>query len=131
VLEDVNLRNVKQGKREAWDLLSDIIDIPAFPKTTCASIERLILLEHTTPYDNLEGGRWASGGGIPGGVDGLGGRFEMYPPAILLNPSASTYLNTTTIDYTRTESDNENCELSSQVRSIGLRDAQLSMNNGP
>ena len=44
--------------------------IPAFPKTTWASIERLILLEQTTPKESFEVGLAASGGGIPGGVDG-------------------------------------------------------------
>jgi hypothetical protein len=38
-----------------------------------------MLLEHTTPIDNLLGVRRAEGGGIPGGVTGLGnngnGRF--------------------------------------------------------
>jgi hypothetical protein len=42
-------------------------------------MERLMLLEHTTPIDNLLGVRRAEGGGIPGGVTGLGnngnGRF--------------------------------------------------------
>lgn len=31
-----------------------------------------MLLEQTTPYDSFEGALCASGGGNPGGVDGLG-----------------------------------------------------------
>jgi hypothetical protein len=48
--------------------------LPAPPRTTCASIERLILLEQTTPNDNNEGFFLvAVGGGNPGGVDGRTG----------------------------------------------------------
>jgi hypothetical protein len=35
-----------------------------------------MLLEQTTPKESLDGWWYASGGGIPGGVAGLGGRFE-------------------------------------------------------
>lgn len=45
-------------------------NVPALPKTKWASIERLMLLEQTTPKDNFDFGRKASGGGIPGGVEG-------------------------------------------------------------
>lgn len=44
--------------------------LPAFCKTTCASMDLLILEEQTVPKDNLDGRRRAEGGGIPGGVDG-------------------------------------------------------------
>jgi hypothetical protein len=37
-------------------------------------MERLILLLHTVPYDNLPAGRYAVAGGIPVGVEGRGGR---------------------------------------------------------
>jgi hypothetical protein len=37
-------------------------------------MERLILLLHTVPYDNLLLGRYAVAGGIPVGVEGRGGR---------------------------------------------------------
>ena len=35
-------------------------------------MERLILLEHTTPNDSFDSGRCAVGGGTPGGVMGRG-----------------------------------------------------------
>jgi hypothetical protein len=35
-------------------------------------MERLMLLEHTTPKESRDGKRCASGGGTPGGVDGRG-----------------------------------------------------------
>jgi hypothetical protein len=44
--------------------------VPAFPNTKCASIERLILEEQTTPKDSFDFSRYASGGGTPGGVEG-------------------------------------------------------------
>ena len=44
---------------------------PAFDRTTCASIDLLMLDEHTTPNDSLDCFRPAEAGGIPGGVDGL------------------------------------------------------------
>jgi len=47
---------------------------PAFPSTTCPSIERLILDEHTTPNDSFDSLRFDDGGGNPGGVDGRGKR---------------------------------------------------------
>jgi hypothetical protein len=46
-------------------------------------MERLILLEHTVPYDSLDFVRAASGGGIPGGVCGLGSLLGTYPPAMV------------------------------------------------
>lgn len=46
-------------------------------------MERLILLEHTTPYDSLDFVRAASGGGIPGGVCGLGSLLSTYPPVMV------------------------------------------------
>jgi len=46
------------------------LSLPAFCKTTCASIDLLILEEQTVPKDNFDGRRRAEGGGIPGGVDG-------------------------------------------------------------
>ena len=42
---------------------------PAFCNTTCASIDLLMFDEHTVPNDNFDGCLFASGGGIPGGVD--------------------------------------------------------------
>ena len=46
-------------------------------------MERLILLEHTTPNDNLDFPRRASGGGIPGGVDGRGNLGGVYPAGMM------------------------------------------------
>ena len=46
-------------------------------------MERLILLEHTVPYDSLDFVRTASGGGTPGGVCGLGSLLGTYPPAMV------------------------------------------------
>ena len=54
---------------------------PAFPRTTWASMERLILLEHTTPNDRLLDAWWASGGGRPVGVEGRG--MDAYALGIL------------------------------------------------
>jgi len=44
-------------------------------------MDRLILLEHTTPNDRLLGAWWDSGGGIPGGVEGRG--MEAYALGML------------------------------------------------
>lgn len=45
-------------------------------------MERLILLEHTTPKESLLSGRCADGGGTPGGVDGRGSRAGTYPKEV-------------------------------------------------
>jgi hypothetical protein len=42
-------------------------------------MERLILLEQTTPNESLEVGLMESGGGIPGGVVGLGSLVGTIP----------------------------------------------------
>lgn len=42
-------------------------------------MERLMLLEQTTPYESLDNTLCASGGGTPGGVEGRGS-FWLYPP---------------------------------------------------
>jgi len=42
-------------------------------------MERLILLEQTTPKESLEVGLMESGGGIPGGVVGLGSLVGTIP----------------------------------------------------
>lgn len=76
-MEKKNQRRIKH-QEERHD-----IPVPAFPKTTWASMERLILLEQTTPYESSDGSRCASGGGKPGGVDGRGS------VAILLNVKLS------------------------------------------
>ena len=47
---------------------------PALPRTTCASMDRLMLLEQTTPNDSFDLALYASEGGAPGGVDGRGKR---------------------------------------------------------
>lgn len=50
---------------------------PAFDRTTCASIDLLMLDEQTTPNDSLDCSRPAEAGGIPGGVDGLSRSDDM------------------------------------------------------
>jgi hypothetical protein len=52
-------------------------------------MERLILLEHTVPYDSLDFVRAASAGGMPGGVCGLGSLLGTYPPAMVNKKSQS------------------------------------------
>ena len=57
-------------------IILGVLHVPALPKTRWASMERLILLEQTTPKDSLDFGRKASGGGIPGGVEGRASLFS-------------------------------------------------------
>jgi hypothetical protein len=47
-------------------------------------MERLILLLHTVPYDNVPLRRYAVAGGIPVGVEGRGGRGGRYDADMVL-----------------------------------------------
>ena len=62
------------GRRTIDPVPYDSTVSPALPRTRCASIERLIFEEQTTPKERIDGVTGLDvAGGKPGGVDG---RFD-------------------------------------------------------